>query len=201
MNHVKGGRNNILGISSSVQRTLVLIGAVYLLFAVAGAIIVCISAFFLVRTKVLKNTGHGETDEITVAPDPSRARSVREASTPLGSNSRWGRRKEITPTNQNDFRRRAAQAVLHHHGTRNTVDQTRNRIRRIIWPQQTLIVVTKAHERFYSDLVSDAHCSRVLVQPYNRGTGARDRIQFGAAARIGPKRRRRHVPVGPSFRR
>ena len=39
-------------------------------------------------------------------------------------------------------------------GRETLLDQTRNRIRRIIWPQQTLIVVTKAHERFYRDLVS-----------------------------------------------
>ena len=61
------------GLASSVQRTLVLIGAVYLTFAVAIAIIICILAFFLVRIKVPKNTGHGENDEITVIPEPFRA--------------------------------------------------------------------------------------------------------------------------------
>src|SRR5687767_7761834 len=65
------------------------------------------------------NTRHGENDEITVPPDASKARSILQVSSPLGSNSRWGRRKEITSPYQNDFRRGAAQAVLHHHGTRN----------------------------------------------------------------------------------
>jgi mannose-1-phosphate guanylyltransferase len=55
-------------------------------------------------------------------------------------------------------------------GRETLLDQTRDRIRRIIWPRQTLIVVTEAHERFYSDLVCDARGSRVLVQPSNRGT-------------------------------
>lgn len=50
------------------------------------------------------------------------------------------------------------------------LDQTRDRVRRIIRRQQTIMVVTKAHERFYRDLLGDPHGSQVVVQPCNRGT-------------------------------
>src|SRR5688572_24292070 len=72
-------------------------------------------------------------------------------------------------------------------GRETLLDQTRNRIRRIIWPQQTLIVVTKAHERFYRDLVSDAHCSLVLVQPCNRGTAPAIAYSLARLRELDPK--------------
>ncbi len=50
------------------------------------------------------------------------------------------------------------------------LDQTRERIRNLIRPQQTLTVVTKAHECYYERLIKDVQCSRVLVQPLDRGT-------------------------------
>src|SRR5690348_12785191 len=48
--------------------------------------------------------------------------------------------------------------------------QTRRRVSRIIPPQQILLVLTMAHERFYIDQVDDAARSCLLIQPYNRGT-------------------------------
>lgn len=50
------------------------------------------------------------------------------------------------------------------------LDQTRRRVERMIQPLQTLLVVTKTHERFYLDQVIGTPSSCVLAQPYNRGT-------------------------------
>lgn len=50
------------------------------------------------------------------------------------------------------------------------LDQTRRRVKRIIKPLQTLLVVTKTHERFYTDQVAGTPPSYVLAQPCNRGT-------------------------------
>jgi len=50
------------------------------------------------------------------------------------------------------------------------LDQTRRRVKRIIKPLQTLLVVTKTHERFYTDQVAGSPPSCVLAQPCNRGT-------------------------------
>jgi mannose-1-phosphate guanylyltransferase len=55
-------------------------------------------------------------------------------------------------------------------GHETLLDQTRDRVRRIVRPEHTAVVLTKAHERFYSNLASDADRSQVLVQPCNRGT-------------------------------
>jgi mannose-1-phosphate guanylyltransferase len=55
-------------------------------------------------------------------------------------------------------------------GRETLLDQTRARVRRIIRPEHTAVVLTKAHERFYSHLANDADRSQVLVQPCNRGT-------------------------------
>ena len=37
-------------------------------------------------------------------------------------------------------------------GRETLLDQTRNRVRRIVRPEHTAVVLTKAHERFYSHL-------------------------------------------------
>jgi mannose-1-phosphate guanylyltransferase len=55
-------------------------------------------------------------------------------------------------------------------GRETLLDQTRERVRRIIRPEQTLMVVTKPHERFYDDLIGTGSRSQLLVQPFNRGT-------------------------------
>jgi mannose-1-phosphate guanylyltransferase len=55
-------------------------------------------------------------------------------------------------------------------GTKTLLDQTRDRVKRLIKPAHTLIVLTKTHERFYSRLASNTEGSRLLVQPCNRGT-------------------------------
>jgi mannose-1-phosphate guanylyltransferase len=55
-------------------------------------------------------------------------------------------------------------------GRETLIDQTRSRVRRIVRPEHTAVVLTKLHERFYSNLASDPDGSQVLVQPHNRGT-------------------------------
>jgi mannose-1-phosphate guanylyltransferase len=48
--------------------------------------------------------------------------------------------------------------------------QTRFRVERMVQPRQTLLVVTKTHECFYSDQLNDTPSHSLLVQPCNRGT-------------------------------
>jgi mannose-1-phosphate guanylyltransferase len=57
-------------------------------------------------------------------------------------------------------------------GRETLLEQTRDRVRRIVPPEHTTVVLTKAHERFYSNLASDADRPQMLVQPCNRGTAA-----------------------------
>jgi mannose-1-phosphate guanylyltransferase len=57
-------------------------------------------------------------------------------------------------------------------GRETLLEQTRDRVRRIVPPEHTTVVLTKAHERFYSNLVCDADRPQMLVQPCNRGTAA-----------------------------
>src|SRR5689334_13998469 len=47
---------------------------------------------------------------------------------------------------------------------------TRSRVKRMVRPRHTLLVVTETHERFYSDQLNDVPSSSLLVQPCNRGT-------------------------------
>jgi mannose-1-phosphate guanylyltransferase len=47
---------------------------------------------------------------------------------------------------------------------------TRYRVERMVQPRNTLLVVTKTHERFYSDQLNDVPSSSLLVQLCNRGT-------------------------------
>jgi len=48
--------------------------------------------------------------------------------------------------------------------------QTRRRVGRMVEPRQTLLVVTKTHECFYSNQLNDTPSRSLLVQPCNRGT-------------------------------
>ena len=57
-------------------------------------------------------------------------------------------------------------------GDETLLDQTRSRVALMIRPQQTLLVITEAHERFYAGQVAVTHPSLLLVQPYNKGTTA-----------------------------
>ncbi len=50
------------------------------------------------------------------------------------------------------------------------LEKTRRRVAFVVPHDQTLIVVTAAHEAFYNSLVSDMRVNRVIEQPSNKGT-------------------------------
>ena len=52
------------------------------------------------------------------------------------------------------------------------LEQTRRRVSRTIDSEQTLLVMTRVHERFYRDPLRDVPHKRLLIQPENRGTSA-----------------------------
>jgi mannose-1-phosphate guanylyltransferase len=55
-------------------------------------------------------------------------------------------------------------------GTETLLKQTRRRVGRMILARQTLLLMTRTHERYYADQVGGVPPSRLLVQPENRGT-------------------------------
>jgi len=55
-------------------------------------------------------------------------------------------------------------------GEETLLDQTRRRVARIIPTDQTLLVLTRTHEPFYSSQVAGTAARRLVVQPYNHGT-------------------------------
>jgi mannose-1-phosphate guanylyltransferase len=56
-------------------------------------------------------------------------------------------------------------------GNKSLLGQTRERLRPVFRETRTMFVVTKTHAPFYSDELSDAPASNLIVQPANRGTG------------------------------
>ena len=56
-------------------------------------------------------------------------------------------------------------------GEETLLDQTLRRVARIVSPERTFSVVTKAHESFYSTHRTAVSGAGLLVQPRNRGTG------------------------------
>jgi mannose-1-phosphate guanylyltransferase len=56
-------------------------------------------------------------------------------------------------------------------GNKSLLRQTRERLRPVFRENRTMFVVTRAHEAFYKDELSDAPGSNLVVQPANRGTG------------------------------
>jgi mannose-1-phosphate guanylyltransferase len=56
-------------------------------------------------------------------------------------------------------------------GSRSLLAHTRERLRPIFREDRTMFVVTRAHEAFYKEELSDADASKVVAQPGNRGTG------------------------------
>jgi mannose-1-phosphate guanylyltransferase len=55
-------------------------------------------------------------------------------------------------------------------GRETLLDQTRRRVARAVSPRRTLVVVTRAHERFYREALADLAPGTLVVQPENRGT-------------------------------
>jgi mannose-1-phosphate guanylyltransferase len=55
-------------------------------------------------------------------------------------------------------------------GGETLLKQTRRRVGRMILGQQTLLVMTRTHERYYADQVAGVPPSCLLIQPHNHGT-------------------------------
>jgi len=55
-------------------------------------------------------------------------------------------------------------------GGETLLDQTRRRVAPLIPEEQTLLLLTRTHEKFYADQVAGTPSSSLLVQPFNRGT-------------------------------
>ena len=55
-------------------------------------------------------------------------------------------------------------------GRETLLEQTRRRVAPAIPLEQSLIVVTRTHERFYSSHLADVPAGRLLIQPANQGT-------------------------------
>jgi mannose-1-phosphate guanylyltransferase len=56
-------------------------------------------------------------------------------------------------------------------GRKSLLDQTRARLEPVISQDRQLLVVSRAHERYYGEDLTDTDDSCVIVQPLNRGTG------------------------------
>jgi mannose-1-phosphate guanylyltransferase len=57
-------------------------------------------------------------------------------------------------------------------GSETLLKQTRRRLGRMVLARQTLLIMTRAHERYYADHVSGVPSTCLLVQPHNHGTAA-----------------------------
>ncbi len=64
-------------------------------------------------------------------------------------------------------------------GKRTLLEETRERVRRNIAIENTLVVVNREHEPFYESLLDDLPASNLVVQPSNRGTAVG--IMYGLA--------------------
>src|SRR4051812_5578612 len=57
-------------------------------------------------------------------------------------------------------------------GDKSLLAHTRNRLSGTFGTDRTLFVVTKTHERWYTEELRDVHPDQIAAQPLNRGTGA-----------------------------
>jgi mannose-1-phosphate guanylyltransferase len=57
-------------------------------------------------------------------------------------------------------------------GNSSLIEQTRGRVSLSIAAAQTMVVVTRAHERYYGPLLRDMRQQNLVIQPDNRGTAA-----------------------------
>jgi mannose-1-phosphate guanylyltransferase len=57
-------------------------------------------------------------------------------------------------------------------GPETLLKQTRRRVARLIPGPQTLQILTRTHERYYADEVTDVPASCLLIQPHNHGTAS-----------------------------
>ena len=67
------------------------------------------------------------------------------------------------------------------------LDQTRNRVALVVDAPSTLVVVTKAHERFYRPLLTNGSAAQLVVQPQNRGTAPAILYALLRLAKLAPR--------------
>ena len=93
-----------------------------------------------------------------------------------GVGERWGlvlaggdgtRLRSLTRQLAGDDRPKQFCSVL---GGRTLLEQTWQRLRRVISPERGMVVVTRAHEPYYTPLLERIGARNVVVQPENRGT-------------------------------
>ena len=72
-------------------------------------------------------------------------------------------------------------------GGETLLDQTRRRVSRVIADQQTLLLLTQTHERFYTDQLAEVARERLLIQPHNHGTAAAITYSLTYLQQIDPK--------------
>src|SRR5712672_1914375 len=89
---------------------------------------------------------------------------------------RWRRHQTPLPHSP-DCRPQSAQAVLLDSGKDTLFEQTRRRVSLSVSLARTVTVLTRAHEQFYSPVISETPLGNLVIQPANRGTAAA--ILFG----------------------
>lgn len=70
---------------------------------------------------------------------------------------------------------------------RTLLDHTQRRVGLVLNPAQTLVVVTRTHERFYQEQLKDWRSDRLLVQPENKGTAPAILLSLLRIAQFSPK--------------
>ena len=72
-------------------------------------------------------------------------------------------------------------------GDRTLLDHTQRRVALLLNPAQTLLVVTRTHERFYQDQLKNWPSDRLLIQPENKGTAPAILLSLLRIAQFSPK--------------
>jgi mannose-1-phosphate guanylyltransferase len=71
-------------------------------------------------------------------------------------------------------------------GSETLLDETRRRVSRVVADQQTLLVLTQSHERFFADQLAALAPDSLLIQPFNHGTAPAIAYSLTHLHRINP---------------